>query len=159
LKPDSLTHSQEWPRLNRTSCQRDCPEGSYFILIHGLRPVSPLHNSYNTWGHENREALVGVELAKNVSRKQRHFNLSDPIDALALCPISRGKNAVTLDSQTVFDDFFVSRSNVQSVPKANTKIRLNVETGNNRSSQIVLTRWTNSLRPHSHAAPYRFVRR
>jgi hypothetical protein len=112
LEPDPLTDSQEGPRLNSTSGQGNRSDGVYFGVIHGLRPVSSPHNSYHAWSHQNREALVGVELAKDVPGKQSHFNFGDPINTFAFRPIRRRKNAVTLDSQTVFDRFFMSRSNV-----------------------------------------------
>jgi hypothetical protein len=51
LESYPLAHSQERPRLNRTSSQRNRSDGGYFSVIYGLCPVSPTHNVYNTWSH------------------------------------------------------------------------------------------------------------
>jgi hypothetical protein len=61
-------------------------------------------------------------VAKDVSREQRYFEFGDAVDSLALCPIKRRKSSVSLASQSAFDNLFVPRSNVYSIPAARTGI-------------------------------------
>ena len=51
LQPDPLTRFQERPRLNSTSGERNSSDGVDFSVVHGLRPISPPYNSYNTWSY------------------------------------------------------------------------------------------------------------
>ena len=49
LESDPLPRSHIGPRLNRTSRQRNGSDGSDFMVIHWLRPISGPCNSYNAW--------------------------------------------------------------------------------------------------------------
>jgi hypothetical protein len=51
LHPDPLPRTQERPRLNRTSIQRNGSDGSDLMVFHWLRPIPRPYNSYNAWGH------------------------------------------------------------------------------------------------------------
>jgi hypothetical protein len=46
-----LTRPQERPRLNSTSGQRNSSNRGDFNVVHGLRPIPPPYNSYNTWSY------------------------------------------------------------------------------------------------------------
>jgi hypothetical protein len=63
-------------------------------------------------------------LAKDVPRKQSHINFGDPVNPLPPRPIKGRENAVSLTSQALFDNLFMTRSNVQSIPATGTSIEL-----------------------------------
>ena len=118
------------------SRQRKGSDGSNFGVVHWLRPIARPYNSYNSWSHQNRQALVRVKEAKDVSGKQRHIDLGDPIDSLAPRPIKRRESRVSLAFQSAFDNLFVPRSNVQSVPATGTNIRIASEKKTRLASPI-----------------------
>jgi hypothetical protein len=68
--------------------------------------------------------VVRVKVAKDVPRKQRHINFDNPVDPLPPHPIKRRKNRVSLASQALFNNLFMTRSNVQSIPAAGASIEL-----------------------------------
>jgi hypothetical protein len=63
-------------------------------------------------------------VAKDVPRKQSLINFDDPVDPLPPRPIKRRKNRVSLASQALFNNLFVTGSNVQSIPAAGASIEM-----------------------------------
>jgi hypothetical protein len=82
-------------------------------------------------------------VAKDVPGKQSYINFDDPVDPLPPRPIKRRKNRVSLASQAIFDNLFMTRSNVQSIPAAGTSIELR----RGRAWQFDIVRRINLGRP------------
>jgi hypothetical protein len=116
IAADPLPEFQKRPGLNGTPRQCNGSYRSNFSLVHWLRPISAPCNSYNTWSHQNRQALFESNWQKKSipDTVPRPFQQSDR-HAFASYDTT-AKNGVTLTSYAAFDHFLMSRSHVQGVP-------------------------------------------
>jgi hypothetical protein len=61
-------------------------------------------DSYDSGSHQNRQSLVRVKQAKDISRKQRYIDLGDAVDPFALGAIKGGEGGVPFSLEPSFDN-------------------------------------------------------
>jgi hypothetical protein len=76
FNPDLLSKFEEGPRFSTNAGRYQRSDGFNFGIVNRERYSALTHDSNHAWCYKDWQALLGVELAEYVTRKQRSIHLS-----------------------------------------------------------------------------------
>src|SRR6266571_504492 len=98
---DFLSYADEWPRLSGGARRDQCPHGTDFLIVHRSRNVVKTYDLQEPRRFKNRQPVIGIKSAEEVSRKERQFDLLDAIRPPLPAGVQWQKQLVTFGAELI----------------------------------------------------------